>query len=181
MLWAALLSQNAPPNSSQSTIEALQGAATWALQFTPRVAVLEDACVVLEVSASTRLFGGRRRLIQRLAEEAPDLGMTPPSWAPTSLAALGLARVGIVNGLSQPLSTVVDALPLTALSAMAAHEGMLARLGCRTLGDVRKLPRGGLSRRFGAAMLAALDQAYGLRPDEHRWVALPEQFDARWS
>jgi protein ImuB len=149
------------------------------LQFTPRVAVVEDAAVVLEVSASTRLFGGRRRLIHRLAAEAPELGMRAPSWAPTSLAALGLARVGLVNGLSRPLPVVVDALPLSALAATAAHEGMLARLGCRTLADLRKLPRGGLSRRFGAALLAALDQAYGQRPDEHSWVALPEVFHAR--
>jgi protein ImuB len=56
---------------------------------------------------------------------------------------------------------------------------MLARLGCRTLADVRKLPRGGLARRFGAALLAALDRAYGERPDEYRWLTLPETFRAR--
>jgi protein ImuB len=179
MLWAALLPQNESSNSSQSTSEALHGAATWALQFTPRVAIVEDAAVVLEVSASARLFGGRRRLIQRLADEAPDLGMRAPSWAPTSLAALGLARTGAVNGLKRPLVSVVDALPLTALAGTAAHEGMLSRLGCRTLAEVRNLPRGGLARRFGAGMLAALDQAYGLRPDEHPWVELPEDFHAR--
>jgi len=179
MLWAALLPQAESSNSSQCTNEALHGAALWALQFTPRVAVVEDSAVVLEVSASTRLFGGRRRLIQRLAEEAPDLGMNAPSWAPTSLAALGLARTGAVNGLSRPLAAVVDALPLSALAGTAAHEAMLARLGCRTLADVRKLPRGGLSRRFGAALLAALDQAYGQRPDDYPWVELPETFNAR--
>lgn len=179
MLWAAMLPHAESSTNSQSTNDALHGAATWALQFTPRVAVIEDAAVVLEVSASTRLFGGRRRLIQRLADEAPDLGMRPPSWAPTSLAALGLARTGAVNGLSRPLATVVDALPLTALAGTAAHEAMLSRLGCRTLADVRKLPRGGLSRRFGAGVLAALDQAYGLRPDEHPWVELPETFHAQ--
>lgn len=179
MLWAALLPQAESSISSQSTNDALHGAATWALQFTPRVAVIEASAVVLEVSASTRLFGGRRRLIQRVAEEAPDLGLNAPSWAPTSLAALGLSRIGTVNGLSRPLAAVVDALPLSALAATAAHEGMLARLGCRTLADVRKLPRGGVSRRFGAPMLAALDQAYGQRPDEHPWVLLPETFHAR--
>lgn len=179
MLWAALLPQNESTPNSQSTNEALHGAAMWALQFTPRVAVVEGACVVLEVSASTRLFGGRRKLIQRLAEEAPDLGMRPASWAPSSLAAIGLARSGIVNGLSRPLAAVVDALPLGVLAGTAAHEPMLARLGCRTLGDVRKLPRGGLSRRFGASMLAALDQAYGLRPDEHPWLEIPDTFHAR--
>lgn len=55
MLWAALLPQAESSSSSQSTNDALHGAATWALQFTPRVAVIEASAVVLEVSATTRL------------------------------------------------------------------------------------------------------------------------------
>ena len=44
---------------------------------------------------------------------------------------------------------------------------------------MRALPRGGLSRRFDAALLAALDQAYGLRPEAHAWIELPETFSAK--
>ena len=51
MLWVALLLPNEPPPD-----DALRGLATWALQFTPRVATLDEA-VVMEVEASTRLFG----------------------------------------------------------------------------------------------------------------------------
>ena len=40
----------------------------WALQFTPRVAGLDDA-VLLEVSASERLWGGRARLRHLLLEQ----------------------------------------------------------------------------------------------------------------
>ncbi len=59
----------------------------------------------------------------------------------------------------------LDALPFETLSALRHHAGTLARLGvCRTLGDVRALPRGGVSRRFDAAALRTLDQAYGLSP-----------------
>ncbi|MCH1991076.1 DNA polymerase Y family protein, partial [Achromobacter xylosoxidans] len=52
-------------------------------------------------------------------------------------------------------------------------------IGCRTLGALRALPRGGVARRFGAAVLDALDMAYGLRPAAHTWVTIPERFDAR--
>jgi protein ImuB len=44
---------------------------------------------------------------------------------------------------------------------------------------VRRLPRGGISRRFGKALLDALDRAYGLQPEAHAWVELPETFSAR--
>ncbi|WP_255440320.1 Y-family DNA polymerase [Caenimonas sedimenti] len=133
----------------------------------------------MELSASARLFGGKRRLAERIRNEAADLGIKPPSWAPTSLAALALGRLGRVNGISAPLAQVLDALPFDTLSAARRHEATLSRLGCRTLGDVRALPRGGMARRFDAQLLAALDQAYGLRPDEHPWVTLPDRFAQR--
>lgn len=56
---------------------------------------------------------------------------------------------------------------------------MLSRLGCRTLGDVRALPRTGLARRFGQPLLTALDQAHGLKPQAHEWLSLPDTFEAR--
>ena len=39
-----------------------------ALQFTPRVASVEEA-ILLEAGASERLFGGRKRLLRRLLKE----------------------------------------------------------------------------------------------------------------
>jgi protein ImuB len=178
MLWAALLRPVDRTESSRST-ESLDGIATWSLQYTPRVAVVESCAVAMELAASTRLFGGRRRLVERIKTEASELGLLPPSWAPTSLAALALARTGTTNGFLKPLEQVLDALPFTVLSAAAAHEPTLSRLGCKTLGDVRALPRGGLSRRFDVQLLAAMDQAYGLRPESHPWVQLPDRFAQR--
>jgi protein ImuB len=178
MLWAALLPEADPSGSSRST-EVLHGAATWALQFTPRVALLEASALALELATSARLFGGKRALVERVRNEARELGLRTPSWAPTSLAALALARAGLSNGFGKPLEQVLDALPFETLAAASLHEATLSRLGCRTLGDLRRLPRGGLSRRFDAQLLAALDQAYGLRPESHAWVALPERFAQR--
>ncbi|MEO6031721.1 MAG: DNA polymerase Y family protein [Burkholderiaceae bacterium] len=182
MLWAALLPDRLPRDASRRT-EATSGLATWCLQFTPRVAVIEprsDApAVVMEVEASTRLFGGKRRLVERVREESVELGVRQLSWAPTSLAAVAIARAGKSNGFAKPIDRLLDALPLETLSAVAAHRATLARLGCQNLGQVRALPRGGLSRRFDAELLAALDQAYGLRPEVHTWIELPETFSAR--
>ena len=70
-------------------------------------------------------------------------------------------------------------MPIDTLAAVYLHHATLARLGCRTLGHVRALPRGGLSRRFDAALLGALDQAYGLRPEAHEWIELPDSFSSK--
>lgn len=173
MHWASLL----PLHSSSAAPIDAQSLAVWALQFTPRVALVEEA-VLLEVEASLRLFGGADSLHARVQAGAGELGALV-AWAPTGLAALALARQGLSDGLSRPLQPWLDALPLTSLSAVARHQATLARVGCRTLGQVRALPRGGIARRFDAALLMALDQAYGLRPETYAWVSLPETFHAR--
>lgn len=172
--WAALHPQ--PHGVSPTPIE-LSALGTWALQFTPRVAVLEEV-VVLEVDASARLFGGLESLHVRIEQGAQELGARV-AWAPTSLAALALLRQDVLDGFSAPLPKLLDRLPLEALTAVAAQRDTLARTGCRSLADVRKLPRGGLSRRFGKALLEQLDQAYGIRPQAFEWLTVPETFAAR--
>jgi protein ImuB len=183
MFWIALLPEPGCHNASaRSGAEEARGQqhaiGCWALQFTPRVALVEEA-VTLEVCASLRLFGGEEALLGRVHGQALEMGCTAVAWAPTCAAAVALARAGQGNGFAQPLHVVLDALPLHVLTEVARHGATLARLGCRTLGDVRRLPRGGISRRFGKEPLQALDRAYGLRPEAFDWLALPEVFDAR--
>lgn len=173
--WAALLLDAGCDNSLP--IDPL-GIAVWALQFTPRVAQ-KDQMILLEVEQSLRLFGGEDHVHQLVEVGAAELGVSLLAWAPTSLAALACARVGIRDGFGGPLNKVLDPLPYECVDAVNAHGATLARLGCRTLADVRKLPRGGISRRFDSQLLLALDQAYGLRPEGYEWVTLPETFSAK--
>lgn len=174
MRWAALLlpaAERSPPD------RALAGIASWALQFTPRVAVCEEA-VVMEVHGSVSLFGGWRALRERVEQESRELDVGAVAWAPNSLAALAFARAGKAGSDAASLIDRLDKLPFDALSAAHPHRTTLAQIGCVTLGDVRGLPRAGIARRFDKTLLTALDQAYGLRPETHRWFALPETFQS---
>lgn len=182
MHWLALLPSPPPAtdgaDGSDPTEQTRQALAWWALQFTPRVARLEEA-VVLEVEASLRLFGGRLALHERLRRESVTAGLPLAriAWAPNSLAALTLARAGVVEGLGKPIQELLDPLPFTHLSALAAQRPMLARLGLKRLGDVRRLPRAALARRLGPEMLLALDRVYGqVTEPAHDWATTPERF-----
>ena len=147
-----------------------------ALQFTPRVAPVEEA-LLLEVSASERLWGGRKRLLRSLLHDCEPL--TRPRWAQgaTSLTALALLRLKL-RGESPP-THLPQGLPLEVLSAAREHVPTLVRTGCRSWGDLRSLPRAGVARRFGAALLDALDAAYGEKPERYPWLQLPEEFDLK--
>lgn len=188
MLWAALCLPVAAGDMPSS--EALRGLAIWALQFTPRVALVDEA-VLLELQASLRLFGGKAALKTRLADVAPDLGVQAIGWAPTALAALALARSATLGatavrpdrehaeGAGETVADLLDPLPIATLSAARPHLSTLQKLGCQRLCDLRQLPRAGLSRRFARRLLEGLDQAYGLRPLPLAWQELPVRFDAR--
>lgn len=174
LLWIALLPAEASSSPDQEALDALS-LAWWASQFTPRVALLDEG-VVMEVHASRRLFGGSQNLMRLVVQGAAHLGWGRWACGPTALATLARARHGRpIRGKSNRL----DELPLSTISAVQAHEATLSRLGCKTLGDVRRLPRHGMSRRFGAALLLALDQAHGTKPEAFEWEQVPERFDLR--
>lgn len=133
----------------------------------------------MEVSASLRLFGGEQILYERITAGAAELGWAQCAAASTALGALALARCGRAGGWGIGLDALLDGLPLDSLREVAAEAAWLSRLGCRHLGDVRRLPRAGLARRSDRALLQTLDQAYGEAPWSVPWLTPPEVFEAR--
>lgn len=156
-----------------------EDATAWAwraLQFTPRVARVEEA-ILLEAGASERLFGGRKRLLRLLLKEGCELRYEAWAAGATSLVALSLLRLKRA-GLEAPAS-LPDGLPLSTFTAVGRHLHTLERIGCNTLGQLRALPRAGLARRFGVELLQAMDAACGQRPERHAWCTLPASFDQK--
>lgn len=191
MWWIAFAPEPVP--AGVPAPEALLPACWWALRFTPRVCVA-DGLLLLEAEASLRLFGGEAALLERLRGEAGQWQLTAMACAPTGQAALALlhARQDAIPGhdtgttplplLHCPpplLKQTLDRLPLHSLAATREHAPTLHRLGCRTLGALQRLPRASIARRFGAAVLLGLDQAYGQTAETHAWVQVPERFNLR--
>lgn len=162
--------------------------AWWALRFSPRVALIDEA-LLIEVSTTARLWGGLPALIGLLQRPAArrdgegegvveggaaqaDAALQAP--APTALQALAQLRL-LQAGRPLPQRLPHD-LPLRTLTDVLPHALQLEHMGCRTWGALRALPRAGVVRRFGAGLLRTLDQAWGDVPHQPRWVELPERF-----
>ncbi len=171
MHWIALQPEPAASGSTDdSLVDPHTALAWWALQFTPMVARVGDV-LVLEVSGSERLFGGRDALLERLFTSNRPVAQVKYASGATSLIAIGRLCSGRLDSLP-------DALPIRTLAAAQAHLPTLVRLGCSIWGDLRRLPRAGMVRRFGAELVAALDRAYGQAAEVYPWLTVPEVFDA---
>lgn len=184
MLWVALqaILEPAVPVSLGQSDRQLADAHTqlalgWhALAFTPRVTLVDDA-VLLEVSASLRLFGGLAKLLKELTTSfwGQPAGCLRCAPGATAAAALGRLRTGLPWRACVRLRP--EDLSMAFLNAARLHLPVLERIGCRTWGDLRALPRGGLARRFGQPLLTGLDQAFGDQAESHSWLVLPEVFE----
>lgn len=188
-LAADLLLAEAAPSRDAAALRAVAHAA---LAFTPAVTLQGTQTVLLELQASLRLFGGLPALWQRLQAALAPLGhRVAAAAAPTATGAALLARWqprALANPVTGAHATALPALqallaevPLALLDAAAAPEvaEALQGMGLRHGADLRALPRDGLARRFGPALLAEWDRACGRAPDPRRWLALPAQFDSR--
>jgi protein ImuB len=161
--------------------EALDAVALALLQFTPQVALAEEATLLLDVGASLRLFGGVRALCRRVRACLAALGFTAwLSCAPTARGAWLLARARAGRPLRMPsLVRRLNGLPVTLAPPARAYAAWFEGLGCHTLGELQRLPRPGLQRRCGRALLDLLDAAYGLSPELFEWIVAPDSFQAR--
>jgi len=161
MLWAALHFPSLPP-------ESLEPIAAWACQFTPKVSLEPPRALLLEIAGSLRYFGGLEDLLQRLEQGCEALGFAASlATAPTPRAALWCARgkAPALDGLS--------------LRVTDFDLSLFDSIGIRTVGELRRLPREGLARRCGQALLDDLDRALGALPEPRRFFVPPARFAAR--
>jgi protein ImuB len=143
---------------------ALAAVAAWACQFTPRVSIEPPEGLAAEVEGSLRFFSGLNSLREKIHRGLKDLGFEAAlAYAPTARAALWRAAGG---------GAVLEDLPVAATGLEPEALDLLAGLGARTLGDLMRLPRAGIARRFGQGLLDRLDQAVG-RANEPRAFFMP--------
>ncbi len=173
------------------------------MQFTPHVTCIDAAlhgrpqAVLMEVAASLRLWGGLPCLLETMRSQGRDVGLSQLATGSTGLVAL--ARLGLLasgalensapeNAALRSLASSshasqrdarvrqINDLPLHTLAAAWPHLQTLNQMGCVSWGQLAAMPRGGITRRFGASLLDALDKAYGHKSETYAWMALPEVF-----
>jgi protein ImuB len=169
----------------------LQRLCLHAQTFTSLVSIEPPNALLLEIKGSLKLFGPLERLHadidacwRRLALQAYSAA------APSTLAALWLARSGAHTGkpaASHPvviddlgtLSGRLAGLPIACTAWDTERLQTLHAMGVTRMGELLRLPRAGLARRLGAAMVRDLDIALGRQFAPRRTFVPRARFRAR--
>ena len=121
----------------------------------------------IDITGVAHLFGDERRLCARILRFCRRIGIK----ARIAVAGSGGAADAVARFATEPVTCVPEGgevaalapLPLSALRVEAGVVEAASRLGIVRIGDLLAMPRGPLTRRFGATLLARLDQALGAR------------------
>lgn len=156
---------------------ALERLAAWCLGVSPLTAADPPDGVWIDVTGCAHLYGGEEPLLRTLLSRLGRKGMqAKAAIADTPGAAHALARFGDASLTIVAPGGAPDAmalLPIAALRLDPATGNGLRRLGLRQVGQLAKVPRGPLARRFGHNVLLRLDQALGRVPEAIQPVLPP--------
>jgi protein ImuB len=180
--WALAPQLRVRPRDEPAERAALEGIAAWMGAFTPNVSLEPPSGVLAEVEGSLRFFGGLGRLAERVRAGLAEMGFTGAlAAAPTARGAWWLALAGRESLIadSAALRAALATLPVAAVCADRDAIGLLLDVGVRTIGELLALPREGVARRFGQALLDDLDRASGELPEPRASFVPPDRFAAK--
>ena len=171
------------PAAPKQDEEALLGLARWAsCRYSPALNIDGADGLWLDVTGVPHLFGGEEALLADMSRRFAHAGFTARLVIAGSLGgAHALARYARNSPLIVPdggIEAALASLPVKALRLAPEIVTLLQRLGLKRIGQLCKVPRASLERRFHAmetaeAVLLRLDQALGRRK-EPRPPLLPE-------
>jgi protein ImuB len=160
--------------------ESLNGLAVWAGRFTPSVSLEPPAGLLLEIGSCLSLHRGLPRLLKLARAGLGEMGYAATmACAPSSHGAWLLAKAGIEKAVRDTgrLETALAALPVALLEQPPTVAEGLEKVGAGTLGDCLRLPRAGMARRFGQALVDELDRALGRVPEARAIFEPPASFE----
>jgi protein ImuB len=161
---------------------ALEGVAAWACRFTPHVSLEPPQGVLMEVEGSLRLYRGLGALTGLVRGGLEEMGYNATlAAAPTVRGAWWLALAGCEQPITDPagLEAALAALPVSTVCPDQEARSFLRSIGVEALGDLLALPREGVGRRLGMALLESLERALGNIPEPRALFMPPARFSAK--
>lgn len=185
-LWYAVVFPEL--TDAEASTALLQRLCMHAQRFTSFVSIEPPNALLLDIRGSVRLFGSLETLHAGIDACWRRLELRAFSAAaPSTLAALWLARAGPVSGggagAPQPdlgtLAGHLAKLPIACTAWDIARLQTLRAMGVTRVGELLRLPRAGLARRLGPAAVQDLDIALARQLAPRRAFVPRQRFRAR--
>ncbi len=184
-------------HDTQADRTVLARLAKWLMRYSPAVSMQGNDGFALDITGCAHLFGGETGLAQDMADRLDGFGFCAVIAVADTLA----AAIALVMHGRDPVTIVphdhgpamLDDLPVEALRLDDETIILLKRLGLKQTGDVRRIPRAALERRFrergsksGKASAHATAQSVQMRLDHlsgalaepQTWLSEPPIFRA---
>jgi protein ImuB len=174
-LWYAVVFPQL--NEAQQSAVVLRRLCMHAQQFTSLVSIEMPNALLLEIRGSVKLFGSLETLHTGIDTVWSRLKLCAHSaTAPSALAALWFARAGKRVHIEDPgfLAGGLAELPVACTSWDAERLHTLRAMGVIRVGDLLRLPRAGMARRFGRSAVLEIDIALA-RQDAPRRAFVPRE------
>lgn len=162
----------AQPIEDAKALQALAGAC---LRFSPWVAPAGKDGIWIDATGVAHLFGGEDKMVARIARILARNGLyARVAMAATPGAAWALARYARSRVRVSSCEGDLDALPVAALRVGDDVARSLWRVGIKTIGALKAIPRATLPLRFGKELVLRLDQALGHASESIDCMTPPE-------
>ena len=161
---------------------ALQKLCLHAHSFTSFVSIEPPNALLLEIKGSVKLFGSLQQLHADLDDGWRRLTLRAHSAvAPSTLAALWLARAGGASQIedTDQLPSHLAKVPIACTAWDIERLQTLRAMGVTSLSELMRLPRAGIARRLGPAVVRDLDIALARQPAPRRAFVRRERFRER--
>jgi protein ImuB len=152
----------------------------WATRYCPWVGLEGEDGLVLDITGAAHLFAGEAPMLADMRRRLARAGLAARiGLADTRGAAWALAHHGEGQAeAGRPLDALAG-LPVAALRLDDKTVTALQRLGLRSIGDLERVARAPLARRFGPGLLVRLDQALGRQSEQISPLAEPPHYGVR--
>ena len=172
-----LQSRPADPQRDRQFLHTLR---RWATRYCPWVGLEGEDGLVLDITGSAHLFGGEEAMLTDMRGRLARAGLSAQiGLGDTRGAAWALAHHGGGSAAPGNMLAALETLPVVALRLDADTSVALQRLGLRRIGDLAKVARAPLTRRFGPGLLLRLDQALGDHPEDITPLPDPPHYGVR--
>ncbi len=171
-----------PQRPAHRAASMLQRLSLSAQQFTSLVSIDMPNALLLEIKGSVKLFGSLAILHASIDAAWSRFSLRAHSaMAPTTLAALWLARAGKRVCIEDPgqLAGGLAELPIACTSWDPERLQTLRAMGVTRMGELLRLPRAGIARRFSPAAVLDLDIALARQAAPRRAFVPRERFRER--